>query len=744
MKTLIILLISINSFANFETTTNQLNFSNNDPIKEIIFLNNSQSNSSINPSVFTDDQLNQTSPDFSVALNRCLNVKPQRRCSVYFRFNYKNLIGSEVGTTYSGYLSPFGIPFQGTKFSQSQSVGTSIVDVSGLNFLTSFSSKRSEAKQIVFTNQGDNVQPTINISNNSNFKILINRCNQILKKGRSCLVAIVYEPKETNTASGSLSINGHIIPLSGSKNIDIPPLGDNSLSQIDVEVLNNIGYIQSLSQGNNLTWSLSGTTPVGLSILSNGELSFTPSINQVGSYSFNIIAQNSSGIFNKPINLKVKPNVSISSLNFNEGTVGNNLILLNLKSGVTIQDVQFQNLHNFLTPLRVKKNGLSLDNYSRFQQDSNGNNIQINGLTTGNNSIEISIDGAIKFQDNSVINLTINTSNGSFNYSYPIQINGLNKPYIKYDIFAVKGNNSITGDRPDQILINSDEFFRLSQGWRTPILTKYRVQQINCNGQIMDDYYGNNNDHQNCVSNNVSTDSETVFWFRQTYSSVGNAIGGRAQGIRHGVVVESSPWFFTLPHELGHNFGLFHTFESGGDFSVFHKDSSDAFPIGRSMYTSITNRGVFFFGDWLPYLFDFTSQYGVVDFTYLGTNDTELDYYSSKKKSLYNNLEGCVFGCNYPNDPFRNGDIVYLGYDLQNDFSGRSSGYACELTSYNSSTKIWTTNCESPATLSQNTINNVMSYWYKYRDENTSFTNGQKSRMDSVINYPSYQFLGER
>lgn len=756
---LIILLFSPTVFAQFSTSITDLSFSdslNGQPVggKEIEFTNQGNNTASIQVSINKQSPLIGTSSDFSISLNRCINVRAKQKCKLSLRFNSRGLSGSANGLNYLASLNyGSGLVSIAAKVVSSSVVETPIIvsDKNSLSFQVFPLERKSLAQSILIRNTGSTTNPTVTLSNTNNFQIIINRCSRVLATNNTCSVTLVYLPKNTDSATGILTIGGKIINVSGVKILDIAPVGDASSETIEVQASQSLNKQVSLSSGTNLTWSLL-SAPSGMTVSSQGVISFSPSVNQVGVYSFQVRALNAVGSFTKAFQIKVKPYVEISSLVFDEGVVGNNLILVKVKSGVVVNKMISSNLSNYMTVIRAKKNGTALDNFTRLEEDETGNTVSINEASPLNFS-EISFDGAIKFKTNSTLNFTLQTASGDFTYSYPITINNLNKPYIRYDIFAVKGNGLVTGDNPTEIMVNMTEFQRVTSSWRIPIMMRYKVKQINCSGTIMDDYYGDNTNHKNCVSANSSPDAETAFWFRQTYSSANSPIGGRAQGIQDGVVVESSPWFYTLAHEIGHNLGLFHTFESsgnllpgtgfGGSYYITHKDPAESTPVQRTIYNAVTSRsGMNFYGDWLDYLFNFAAS--IISFNYnVGASDTPIDYYSSKKVSLYNNFEVCtIFGCLYPNDPYRNEDVVYLGYELQSDFSGRTSGYACELDLYNSVTKTWTTTCEAPAVLNQSTIKNIMSYWYKYNDNSAEFTAGQKARMDAVLNYSPYQYLG--
>lgn len=751
----ILLLFSSTVFAQFTTTSTTVTFSdslNGQSVasKEIEFTNQSNNTASAQFSLNKQSPLIGTSSDFGISLNRCVNVRAKQKCKVTLRFNSRGLPGSANGLNYLASLNYGSSSVNlAAKVVSSAPVSNPIItsDKNTLSFQVFPLERKSAAQSVTIRNTGTTTTPIVSLSNTNNFQILVNRCSRALTPSDVCVVSLVYLPKDTDSSSGTLTIGGKIINISGMKILDVAPVGDSSLQVFELQASQSINQQVTLSSGTNLTWQLL-SAPAGMSISQQGVISFSPSISQVGTYPFQVRAVNQVGTFIKSFQVKVKPYVEISSLVFDEGLVSNNLLLVKIKSGVVVNKLVSSNLSNYITTIRAKKNGSAIDNFTRLSDDESGNTISI-GEASPVNFSEISIDGAVKFKTSSTLDFTLETAAGDFSYSYPITINSLNKPYIKYDIFAVKGNGSITGDSPSDVMVNISEFKRVTENWRIPIIMRYKVKQINCNGTLMDDYYGDNTNHKNCVSLNSSPDAETAFWFRQTYSTAGNPIGGRAQGIQNGVVIEKNPWFYTLAHEIGHNLGLFHTFESSGNLLpgngltyITHKDSSDVSPKQRSIYATVTNRpSMTFPGDWLDYLFNFASS--IVSFNYnVGASDTPVDYYSAKKVSLYNNFEGCFGFCVYPNDPFRNGDTVYLGYDLQGDFTGRANGYACQLNTYDFITKNWTTTCEYPAVLNQGTIKNVMSYWYKYNDNSAELTNGQKSRMDSVLNYGPYQYLG--
>lgn len=738
MKTILFLLIiSLKSYS-FVSDQNSLNFPDSINLERIAtqtltFTNNSTLPASLNPVI--------DSNYFQIALNRCVNVLPNKKCQLTIRYNSQNIVGS-----YNSTLLFNGGSIQLSGRSVAQPLTQNLKVVSDLNFSVNSGVKRSEVKFIQITNQGSSSQPTITLNDSANFKIIVNRCLKILKTNETCSIGILYEPKSSNISS-SLVIGSTSYPVNGQVISDVAPIGDNSTVSIEVEATRNLSFTQTLTSGNNLVWSLQNA-PQGMSI-NNGSLNFTPSLSQIGLYSFQIKAQNQSGSFIRQIELKVKPYIEISSLNFSEGQVGNNLILIKFKSGVLLNRMLFDDIKSVIVPVLITKNGSMIDNYQRLSTNSTGNRIDLNS-TPQTNFLEITLGGGISFSKNTNLSFSLQTSSGDFTYSYPVSISSNNKPYILYDIFAIKGD-SVSGDSPLDIIINMEEFRRVSEGWRTPMITQFRVDSVSCQGTNLSNYYGGDKTVSDCLSPLASQSSETAFWFNQTFSDNAGetAIGGRALGLKHGVVIEKSPWFYTLAHEIGHNLGLYHTFESYGNvlpsgYPIAHKDSTDSSPVYRSLVWSVNRSFGNIVGDWLNYLIDYSQNLINFDFSTSDGSDTELDFYGAKLKTLSNPYEICFGLCYYPNDPFRNGDQVYLNYGSQNPFIGRSTGYACDQTGYNSTTKVWSVACSGSSSMTQNSVINVMSYWYKYNDSTSVFTTNQKKRIDATLAYPPFQYLGVR
>jgi hypothetical protein len=469
-----------------------------------------------------------------------------------------------------------------------------------------------------------------------------------------------------------------------------------------------------------LSYSFVSIPPIAASISNTGNFSWNPQVTNIGSYAVTIKVANSLGLSaQKSFNLNVIPSVVLSSLTFTEGDVDDPIIEISVQSNKQVSQVSFDaSLYTNFTPISV--------------QSISGANSLTTGLTQNTSLvsvpantgvIDLAIAGSVKFSVASTsLNFTLMNQDGSSQqYSFPISIASNSLPYIRYDIFGVDNGAYIGGD-VSSLFISAQEYKRLTAGWRTPILMRYREGPISCNGtQVPGEYQDTDSTIIACLKTVVSADAETVFSFSHIFSGT-TELGGIAKGLRNGVVVQEYPFTHTLSHELGHNFGLFHTFETAFNPTVIDSSTYTQYPLMIPTLGSDTR----------SYPNDFSNNIislsGSSPYTFNIADDTPMDFWNGV---YYKLTTACVFGyC--PSSPYVSGDNVLIseggeGYDNQ-------SSYVCQE-AYNSTIGNYQIACNANAgiTPDQSSVVNVMSYWLR-ADGTSVFTNGQKTRMDTVLN----------
>lgn len=709
----------------------ELNFGDLDEgkkiIRSLVLKNQTEKNINLN--------IHPLSSPYSVRVNRCLtNLLPGKSCKVEIQAVARNNFSEEFeqallisfvidSENYSTRIDLNSNPLKVKDYTGNWQVDVDFGD--RLNYEIGI---RPFPQKILIENTSNQIveasQLIPQISNG--FVIRTNRCLGEIKPKQKCTITIMYLDYRKSVPSGneemiintSKEISKKFNILSGEEISDIVVAPEITNLDLNMEVeIERLGSIQLVSLGNDLSWTLI-SQPTGVSINQLGALSWTPSLQQMGNYSFKVRASNSKGFDEKTINVIVKPKIDMGSLIFNEGDILDPLLNFSVKSKSIVEKLS-GNFSTFFTFVRLRKDFQNIDNFSRR---NDLNSISMNALTSNFTSY-----GAVKKATNNSLNIVVHMEDGeSYSYSFPIIILSNNLPFFYYNIIAVKGSSQ-SGDFPLSVFENALEMKKSMSNWRTPILTEYKVDNIMCGGNLVESYFGNNNSLIDCLKNLVSSNSETSFWFESVYSDGGTRqIGGRAHGARKGVVVSANNYVNTLAHEYGHNLGLFHTFESVKNQAFYHSQSGEG-----SIYFSVekTKAGdnASYPGDWINGRIDYESAQNIkTDISFSGIiDDTLIDFYGAKAVFLNNPYHPIV-----PNPiPYINGDLLFFMIAQDSNFSLNSN--VCSQGLYNSQ-KTWSPVCSNSKVLPLSVINNSMSYWDKYDGESV-FSTGQKLRMDRVL-----------
>jgi hypothetical protein len=286
-------------------------------------------------------------------------------------------------------------------------------------------------------------------------------------------------------------------------------------------------------------------------------------------------------------------------------------------------------------------------------------------------------------------------------------------------MYGVDNGTTLGGD-VTQLYISSQEYKRVTSGWRTPILMRYREGPVTCNGtQVPAVYQDTDSTIINCLKTQVSVDAETVFFFSHVFSGT-SELGGIAKGVRNGVIAQKYPWSHTLSHELGHNFGLFHTFETAFNPTVVDNYNGTGFAFYTLLQSTKSGDNRTYPGDFAN---DIITLSGSSPYSFNILDDTPQDYWGGVLTTL-NTV--CSFGyC--PSSPYNSGDSVLM--TLGGEGYGNESSYVCQQPNWQIGNYSISCNGVSP---DQSSAINIMSYWIR-ADGSSVFTPGQKSRMDSVL-----------
>lgn len=491
-----------------------------------------------------------------------------------------------------------------------------------------------------------------------------------------------------------------------------------SITSVTIEAEQTLNITASATDFRPLSFSLT-QAPQGMTISDEGALTWTPSLQNIAVHSITVQGTDldSGLVATTSFQVTVNPILTIDQTTFLEGEVSDPLFSLLIKGDSAIVSVTSNELWNGFTPLVA---------------DSNGATILMSGVTrpvinipSNTGDILLDISGGVKTARSFLLDITVRFQNGRvYSKNFPIVIQSAGLPYLRYDIFTV----GAAGENPFSLLNSATEAKNTFREWRTPILTRYRSEEIICNGSSLTVYDAAVPGQSDCLAARVSDDSETAFFFSSTWAGA-SRIGGIANGARHGFVVERNPWTHTLVHELGHQFGLFHTFETAFNPTVAHQDATGYYywSLVKSTHPQDTR---LFQGDFSNNIFSWNSGGGtalITAFDFSGIlDDTPTDPLGAFFTTLDNpNPIG------FPNDPYQNGDSIMLT-------RGQGSGSVCQQSGYDPETDIFPVFCstESGFIIIGDVINNVMSYWMRNVGR-SHFSPQQKQRMSRVLStYP--------
>lgn len=627
--------------------------------------------------------------------------------------------------------------------------------VNSLNF-GSLNESQSIIKLLTVKNTGaaeaENLQVTLQGPDPGSFLILYNSCEgKNLKPKKTCQirVAMVSRGKTNGSYQASVSVSSQTQTIAVTSQGDIvnssvvnhaPTMSASSLGVVAGQAEHHLLTSQD-EDDDELTYSLVASD-IAASVTSYGELVINALSNQIGNHQIVLaVSDGKSPATQVTIPVVVYPDmIYTGSTSFNEGAVQSSLFSVSFNLNQAITGIR-TNLNEAATILKITGTGVSGITAPLLPEDvvpvSSGNGGNINYL----------FGGAIKYAGDYDVQFEVSLANGhKLNFHKTITVQPLNLPYIKYDMWAVKkSDNSVTGYNGDEEINSALEINREYASWRTPIFIRFINAPIVCNGQEMTDYDSANATQLACVHDKalLAEDAERGFIFRYNYSGA-NKIGGIANGTRKSFVVESVPWSHTWAHELGHQFGLWHTFETFWNDYLVHCTASD---LGScylyNLYENINGRTLYTPGDWANYKVDYDNANKIIPFTYTAADDTSIDYFNGKVISLYENSTAQIF---YPNPGgYTNGDAVVL-YSGGQSFTSPAGSYACyqSFTSVqiNGETVTYPVLCPTlpghgaNVYISNNTVKNTMSYWY-HEEGSARFSTNQKLRMDQVLSlYP--------
>lgn len=574
------------------------------------------------------------------------------------------------------------------------------------------------------------------------FKIIINSCNgRLLKTGQSCSVRVrtsaqfsgngIYESRVEVTSPNLPTISSKtLVGEIQQSSVTSSPPSVTGLNNLKIAAESTL-VINPQITGSTETWTFS-LAPNSLNLIineSSGEINFLPTLAQQGVHNLTLFVSNGkSPAFPVNFNIEVFPKVISSGSLFTEGEVLDPLMTLDIQGNKEVQSIT-SNINNYFTIVKISGTGILGQSTHLINQ----NQIPVKSGTT--NNINYSFAGAVKFFGNFNIDFNITfKDNSTYTFSKAVQINSANLPYMKYDIWAVK---SADGYHATSMYASVRELKREYTGWRTPILMRFKNEDLVCNGIALTSFQANDNSQQECLKNNSSGDAETGYFFYDVYSGT-SLIGGIANGTRASFVVQAIPYAHTLSHELGHQLGLWHTFETAwNDPLIAHCDNSNINSCFlRPLYRDHLNQGYDIIGDWAFYKVDYDATEGIGPYSFAGiADDTPMDLFNAKVVTL-NNLYCPPFFPVYCNPGYSNGTSALLWYGGQS-WTTSSGGHACSQNVGSNTPYPAPVTCSNvpglgSVTLQEDAVKNTMSYWYHTVDS-ARFTSGQKNRMNKVL-----------
>lgn len=632
----------------------------------------------------------------------------------------------------------------------------SSIIISGSNNFGSITEKETVIKSFIVKNIGSGNSETLNLSmtggDSSSYSIVYNSCSgKVLGKNKSCNVRVAFVGK--NKVLGNY--NSQLSVVEGSRTIQSPITSEIVISKIvntppQVNLVSNplIAVVNTPlefqvqatdAESDSLSYSIISPS-LNSTISSSGLITITASGTQLGSKSVVVkVSDNKSPAVEITIPVQVYQDmIYTGNTTFSEGEIKAPLFGIEINTGRKINQIR-TNLNNSITPVKISGSGVNGISYPLMSGEMLpliSNNVGV---------VNYLIQGGVKFAGNYQLFFELTLDNGHVvTYKKNIEVTSNNLPYMKYDLWAVR-SGSTTGYDGDSIIESMQEMKREYQGWRTPILTKLTHESIVCNGSEIVNFDAANNNHLNCLRDRSSTTSETGFVFNEVYSGT-RQIGGIANGTRKSFVIEKYPWSHTLAHEIGHQFGLWHTFESYWNDTLIHCTGSGTqydTCYTYNLYENRTGKNLNIYGDFANFLVDFDASSGIAPFNYNVSDDTSIDYFNGQVYTLKNLLQSF-----YPNGGgYVNNDLVVLNKGGQSYLSS-ASDYACnQIRGFNGSTANghpYNNPVYCPSVpgrpvnylIPEDTVKNTMSYWY-HELNSARFSTNQKIRMDRVLNlYP--------
>lgn len=569
---------------------------------------------------------------------------------------------------------------------------------------------------------------------------LISLCGSNINPSQACTLRIRIKAKERGnglyraqlvvaaTSQGNAILFDLSATITGSVSSNQPPTLGESEILVEADAILNKGLSAIDPEGDNVTFSV-GPNNLGASITTSGVLTVSPTLAQVGDQILPIkISDGKSPAVTRNLIIAVLPKLVLSGSMFTEGQVLDPAFSVTFQGAKPMSSLS-TSLENFMSVVKITGSGIGTSNPWLGEDGALP--------TTNAFPLTFNFSGAIKYSGAPKLNFYVTFQDGkSYVYKRQIQVAATGLPYVKYDLYVVhpsdeNPNSGNTGYSSGALIASLQELRRISSGWRIPIVDTIRIKPLICSGTEVKDFIYSS--HRTCLKNNASLEAETAYFFRNTYSTPGSAVGGIALGTRAGFAVDVNNVYDTLAHELGHNLGLFHTFESAGNDLVFHKFSTGN-PQQYSLIKNTGSRNLLTPGDWLNYRFSYdpAQSVSVAEVNYGAiADDVGIDFWNGKNVVLNNQV--CLGVCfNLGPVDYQTGVPAIISSGSQ---SWTDSAYAC---TQSFDTKLVScTNVPDLGnfSLSSSIVNNTMSYWLKSYGvgANSNFSSGQKLRMDKII-----------
>ncbi len=450
-----------------------------------------------------------------------------------------------------------------------------------------------------------------------------------------------------------------------------------------------------------------------------GYFLWRPEVGQAGVYSlkFRALAKGGVSHIRVSVSIQEKPDeaekypdlITLPKTTFTEGEFGEKLIRLNFNAHKKVERVTVENFNKVFT---IVSNMAGESVYAQRIHESG----VISFIIPREGQFYTELKGGVKEAGTYTLDFRVSfTSGESITKVFEIKVLPSNLPTFRYNLINSTKDNSASFTH-FKVSEQIETMNKILEGHMRPILDTYEEKEVVCEGEPIIDFVSSN--HKECLLDYISPTSETVFLFDSTMSR--NRVGGISYGARKGAVVSNSSHDHTLIHELGHNFGLPHTFETMA-LRVNHNQGVSNW----ILWEGSTN--------WnyeIAYSID-TDRFGFQP----GDNidDTPFDPYGSKYYQSVNG--GTAFHISW------NGDYEGSEQFLYDSVQGHSnmfvdSEYACKQV-FNPSTHSYDFDCETHTDLMDpGVITNIMSYWYKISGQE-SITQGQVDKMLEVIGiYP--------